>query len=126
MSTATNAVLLSVHPPGAVDAYGEATPAAAAWEGRAPGYLKRGQRAASSRGQAVDVRSDVLTVRRAAAVPVLPVAGGSWEGWTVVVEDRRTPDAAASRFRVAAMENRAGGTIADSFRLELADEEPIT
>lgn len=124
MSTATNAVLRSVHPPGTVDGYGEATPAAAAWEGRAPGYLKRGQRAASSRGQAVDVLVDVLVVRRAAAVPVIPVAGASWEGWTVVIEDRRTPTVVTARFQVTAMENRAGGTIADSFRLELADEEP--
>lgn len=124
MSAPTNAVLLSVAPAGAVDGYGVAQAAPAVWEGRAPGYLKRGTRAASSRGQAVNVSVDVLVVLRSVAVPVLPQAGASWEGWTVTVEDRRTTEPVTRRFRVSGMENRAAGTIADSFRVELADEEP--
>ncbi len=123
MTTPTNAFLRSVHPPGPVSVRGQAAVGDPAWTGRAPGYLKRDRRTASTKGQQVDVRLDVLVIRRVAAVRVLPVAGSAWEGYTVVIEDRRTGTPLLRRFRVAAMENRAAGSIADSFRIELADEQ---
>lgn len=121
--TAANAELLKITGPAGVDRYGDNTGTGTTlWTGRAPGYLKRQRRTVVSGGIEVKVERDIFTLLHAAGVPASMVAGPDHEATTVQIEDRRTPTPATRTFTVVAMENRAGGSVADSVRLELDEE----
>lgn len=121
--TGENATLVKITGPAAVDRYGDNTGAGATlWTGRASGYLKRQRVTVISGGVEVKVERDVFTLLHSAGVPVVQIAGPDHEATTVQIEDRRTPTPVTRTFTVVAMENRAGGSVADSVRLEFDEE----
>lgn len=130
-----NCALLDVSAPPSVDGYGDATaPGAVLWTGRVAGHLRRRRvlqrqtiRATSgalSDPGATLVEIDQLIVRPSAGGPagVLVQPGDSERAQTVLVEDRRTGTPAQRRFRVTALQLRAGSGIADSILVSLADD----
>lgn len=118
----TNAALVEIARPGPLQGNGDPGEPVVVWSGAAGGYLKRIRRQAISGGVNVEVKRDTFTLLNSVGAPVLEQAGGDWEAYTVVIEDRRTSVRARRRFTVRGMENRAAGTPVDSIRLELDSE----
>jgi hypothetical protein len=123
MNVFTNALLLEVRAPGAIDRTGAVGVGTVLWTGRAGGYLKR-QRAQTKRsGEEDKGRMDTFTILRSQA-PVLEQAGPNWKATTILVEDHRGQTPVQRHFTVQGMEDRAVGSIVDSVRLELSNEAP--
>jgi hypothetical protein len=122
MNPLANAVLTQIAAPGDLARNGDPGTPVEVWAGRAAGYLKRTRKSVLSGGAQVRVVTDVFTILASSGAPVIEIAGADWEASTVVIEDQRTAVPVVRRFGVAAMENRAAGTIVDSVRLELEGE----
>lgn len=118
-----NCVLLEVRGAGAPDAYGD-VPAAGetTWQGRAPAFIRRRRRMATTNGLATLVERDELVVRLQEGVHRAVRPGDRTIADTILVEDLRGVEPETRTFRVAGATVRAGGgTPADSLLLELAD-----
>lgn len=120
----SNAMILSVAPPGTPGPGGDVTtPGADAWRGRVPAMLTRRRTRMVSGGQQVSVFRDMLAVQRPPQPLLSVVPGDDTAGWTVLVEDRRAVVPVTRRFRLALVDHRAAGLSVDSLRLELDDEQ---
>lgn len=117
-----NAVLTQIAAPGPLDTNGDPGTPVPVWTGRAPGYLKRVRRSVLANGVQVRINVDIFTILSSVGAPPLEVAGADWEAHTVVIDDMRTGTVVTRRFTVNGMENRVGGTIVDSLRLELVGD----
>ena len=128
MTILANAALTAITAPGTPDIYGNVTPGAPVWIGRAPCYLKRATDTDPTSRSTVpggDSPPQSLTLTDEAFIlattgaPVVEVAGPDWSGTTVTILDMRARPYTARTYLVAEMENRAAGTIVDSVRLGL-------
>ena len=128
-----NAVVTSLAPPGTPDPTGDVTsPGADVWIGRAPAYLRRVRTrmiAQSTSGggvsnaELIPVFRDSIIVQRPPQALLAAVPGDDASGWTVTVEDRRSVAPTTRRFRLVMTDHRAVGSVVDSLRFELADEQ---
>lgn len=132
----SNAVVTALSGPGVPDRSGDVTAAGPdAWMGRCPAYLSRVRsrvvtkdQAPGSDGQRVQlatVYEDTLVIQRPPSPLLAAVPGDDSGGWTVVVEDRRSPTVVTKRFRVVLVDHRAMGGPADSLKLGLDDEQAV-
>lgn len=119
-----NAALIEVRAPGALDKYGKQTVLGTVlWVGRAPGYLKRPRRSTVTGGDERTVKGDELILRAVLGVPTRIAPGAAWDGATVTVDDFRDGNGVRRRFRVQAADLRGVGSLVDSLRLDLVNEQ---
>lgn len=116
----TNAVLMAVNGPGAVDRSGKRTGDAGEllWSGTLRCYLRRASRMETTNGNLNRVNFDQLVIHGRA--PAQVNIGGDVAGYVVTVEDHRG-DRTARKFRVDGVERLAVGSVADSIRLDLTE-----
>lgn len=124
----SNATLLRIQTPGALDDNGDPLDVIVAWEGEARGFLERSDREILSAGIQVSVRTDTFILYdqegRDESVAIGSVfAGANWSASTLVIADQRLTPQDERRFTIIAMEHQADGTL-DHILLTLNADVP--
>lgn len=116
----SNATLTEVHGPGTPDRSGKRTDEGTLlWSGMLRCYIKRASKTLTVNGNYTKIEFDQLIIN--GRVPVSIDIGSELRGATLTIDDQR--DGSITRkFRAVGIEKLAVGSIADSVRIELADE----